>query len=141
MALARPTRRQTPIPLRGLYLGLDTSNMDDGAGENVEIGGTSRDGVEDADGDWLYSLEWYGTRHLIAGLLEMHAIYSHEDWKTHFAAADYVLFLGYSGLVLMEAAERVAWRDDTLLVWGFHDGDMFALARASAGGVQRLAVM
>src|SRR5436190_3976473 len=115
--------------------------MDDGAGKNVEIGGTAREDADDAAGGWLYSLEWYGKPHLITGLLEMHTTYSHEDWKAHFAAADYVLFLAYSGLVLTGAAERIAWRNDTLLVWGFHDGDLLMLARGTRAGLHRLATM
>lgn len=128
-----------PSPVRGVYLGLDTLNMSGRGGTNVEIGATGAADPSRADIEWTYELEWYGRSHLIAGLKAMHREYSRSRWEELFSAADYVLFLGYSGLVLAEAAGAVRWEASALVVWGFHDGDLFRLGRAGGTGFKRLA--
>ena len=42
----------------------------------------------------------------------------------------------------MSVRERTAWIavSCTLVVWGFHDGDLFALGRGDRGGFERLAI-
>jgi hypothetical protein len=45
------------------------------------------------------------------------------------AFADYVLFLGYAGLILRQALATAAPRTPFFAIWGFHDGDLFPLAR------------
>lgn len=127
-----------PSPLRGLYLGLDTLNMDDPGGKNVEIGGTATVNPADDGREWLYALEWYGPPHLIESLRDLQDVYMEWPSDDLQMTADYVLFLTYSGLVLAEAAAQVTWRDDTVVVWGFHDGDLYTLGQGRPTGFERL---
>jgi hypothetical protein len=122
-------------PSRGLYLGLDTLNMDGGAGTNVEIAGTSDCEPMSKVTDWAFSCEWSGEPHLIRGLVAMKQLY---DQSNVAAAADYLVFLGYSGLVFGEAIVRLKPLEPILVVWGFHDGDLFRLARATPDGSKPL---
>ena len=125
----------------GVYLGLDTLNMEGPAGTNVEIGTTAASRPAALDIDWVYELPWYGSSHLIAGLRAMHNEYARPEWAKLFEIAGYVLFLGYSGVVLAEAAAAVRWPRRSLLVWGFHDGDLFILRRGQRVGFERLAAI
>ena len=125
---------------RGIYLGLDTLNMEGGKGTNVGFGGTSECDPAKDDESWLeddfeYGLERmiYGGEHLIRGIVEMHAVYSTPEWEPWFDFCDYALFLGYSGIVLGAAMARSAGARDLLAAWGFHDGDLFLLGRSLAG--------
>ena len=127
----------------GIYLGLDTLNMDGGRGTNVEIGGSGKAVPLENGLEWMYGCTWYGESHLIRGLLEMHGAYSQEK-EGLSSFADYVLFLGYSGLILASAIEALerpvrAGKKGRLFAWGFHDGDIFPLLRATARKTQRLA--
>ena len=125
-----------PRPVHGVYLGLDTLNMNGGAGSNVEIGLTARADTTGHDYDWVYRMQWYGTRHLVAGLVPMQAVYSEPEYERAHGFADYVLFLGYSGLVLRQACEHVRWRARAAVLWGFHDGDLFLLGRGGPRGFE-----
>ncbi len=131
-------RADAPRPPRGLCLGLDTLNMSDGTGFNLALGATCRCNPLELDPDWLTSCEWDGADHLIEGLVALQATYSCDEWKTDFAFADYHLVLGYSGLVLADALALVAVREPLLAVWGFHDGDLFFLARRTPASVERI---
>lgn len=116
----------------GLYLGLDTLNMADGAGKNVEIGiSPTANGQSD-------SMEWgdlkYGRDFLIKGLVKMHKIYSSEEWAECSRFCGYILFLAYSGIVLANACRSVFTDSPILVVWGFHDGDVFKLGRIELEG-------
>jgi hypothetical protein len=127
----------------GIYLGLDTLNMDKGRGTNVEIGGSPEAIPSENDLEWMYRCRWYGRKHLIRGLLELHETYSKEKPEL-FSYADYVLFLGYSGLTLAAAIESLkpsirTGHKGRLFAWGFHDGDLFPLLRATSRGCRRLA--
>lgn len=131
------------VALRGLYLGLDTLNMDGPQGANVEIAGTSTAQAVRLDPtaeniEWVHRVEWDGDRHLIAGLRAMKEVYARSEWQAQYGAADYVLFLGYSGVVLADAAASVQWPQSVVLVWGFHDGDLFRLGRWGRDGFERL---
>jgi hypothetical protein len=53
--------------------------------------------------------------------------------------ADYVLFLGYSGLILAEAILDAGPGNLFLATWGFHDDDLFILGRGDGRGFRRLA--
>src|SRR5690349_15660489 len=66
--LAAAGRRQD---VRGVYLGLDTLNMEGPEGANVEIGVTGASRPDSLDIEWVYELPWYGASHLIAGLRAM----------------------------------------------------------------------
>lgn len=122
----------------GIYLGLDTLNMRNGHGTNVELGGTTEcDPLKDSI-DWLGTKLQYGRDHLIRGLCEMHREFSSERWRIRdetiaqgdaYSFADYILFLGYSGIVLGHAFKLLRVNRTILPVWGFHDGDLFLLGR------------
>lgn len=116
----------------GVYLGLNTLNMDCGAGHNLEVGWTSNANVDADDTGWVYQGLQYGPRHLLDGLVGMHSIYSLPQWKQQFSNADYMIFLGYSGLILREALQKAAIPVPALITWGFHDGDIFLLGRKDA---------
>jgi len=113
----------------GIYLGLDTLNMDDGSGTNVEFGGTAACDVSQDQIDWVYGKLKYGDNHLIRGLFELQQVYSQPKWESAFSFADYILLLGYSGIILGQAFIRFSTSRSLLPAWGFHDGDLFALGR------------
>jgi hypothetical protein len=126
-----------------VYLGLDTMNMREGDGHNVGIGGSPKADPWVTDLEWMYSNAWYGEDHLIRGLCEMHAVYSTQ--KKLYSLADYVLFLGYSGIILSAAILKLdpgvrSGPMGRLYAWGFHDGDIFPLCRATAKETTILAV-
>jgi hypothetical protein len=124
---------------RGIYLGLDTLNMGDGDGHNLEIGGSSKCDPRNDKINWLFSGDLrYGHRHLIFGLYELQVVYSLPAWKSVFELCDYVFFLGYSGIVLAEAFDRLRTQRTLLPAWGFHDGDLFLLGRKEAGLFRRI---
>jgi len=137
--------RAARVAVHGLYLGLDTLNMDGPTGTNVEIGATGdvRPGQLSPAAEnieWVHRLEWYGERHLISGLRAMKSVYARDEWQTLYDTADYVLFLPYSGLVLADAAAKLRWPRRVVLVWGFHDGDLFRLGRGHRDGFERSVV-
>ncbi len=113
----------------GIYLGLDTLNMGEGEGTNIEFGGTAACDVSKDEVDWVYGKLKYGESHLIGGLYELQRIYSEPDWESSFSFTDYILFLGYSGIILGQAFIRLATKRRLLPAWGFHDGDLFVLGR------------
>jgi hypothetical protein len=120
---------------KGIYLGLDTLNMDEGNGTNVEIGLSKSCNPNEFSDDWAYDCEDYGESHLIKGLFEVADTFVNtEKWtndETSFA--EYIVFLGYSGVILREALNRVKTENDFLSIWGFHDGDMFLLTQKKSG--------
>lgn len=84
----------------------------------------------------------YGKSHVIRGLVDLHGAYTALDEQL-FSFADYVLFLGYSGLVLSSAVEQLtpavrAGKSGRLFAWGFHDGDIFPMTRAIGTKIERL---
>jgi hypothetical protein len=126
------------VPVRGVYLGLDTINMRDGAGHNLELGVTASCDPFGPDDDWAWNCEWYGESHLIRGLVDLKKEYEREQWKEIFDFADYAIFLGYSGLILGEAFEAIVVPEPLLAIWGFHDGDLFRLGRRTLAGFERI---
>jgi hypothetical protein len=114
-------------------------DMCDDRGSNVEIAATSRCNPETLDMDWAWGCEWYGEPHLIRSLYKMKAVYKQPTWRRLWEFADYTLFLGYSGIILAEAFERLGFRSNILIVWGLHDGDLFFLGRTDKTGFRRLA--
>jgi hypothetical protein len=122
----------------GVYLGLDTLNMGEGDGMNVDIGFSTKCDVSNLnDEDWTYSLERHGKEHLIQSLYEMKAVYENERKYGPEARdlADYVVFLAYSGIVLGNALSKLKHENPYLVKWGFHDGDMFWLAQKTDAGL------
>lgn len=126
----------------GVYLGLNLLEMRGGRGVNVEIAwSTACDPASDSL-DWLAGPLARGGRHLIRGLFDLHAEYSGAAWRagdervapgTYLELADYILPLGYSGIVLGHAFGRLPADRALLVVRGFHDGDVFLLGRMKAG--------
>jgi hypothetical protein len=120
---------------KGIYLGLDTLNMDEGNGTNVEIGLSKSCNPSEFSDDWTYDCEDYGESHLIKGLSEVADTFTNsEKWtndETRFA--EYIVFLAYSGIVLKGALDKLETKNDFLAIWGFHDGDMFFLMQKANG--------
>jgi hypothetical protein len=89
----------------GLYLGLDTLNMDnDPAPYNLEIGGTARCNPSELTMAWVSRCEWHGHDHLIEGLRTFKHVYDDEQWPHEVRDfADYMVPLAYSGIVLAAA--------------------------------------
>ncbi|MHA4812569.1 hypothetical protein ACX0G9_31035 [Flavitalea flava] len=110
---------------KGIYLGLDTLNMNGGKGSNVEIGLNSKCDPSLLSMEWVFDCDQYGPNHLIKGL------YSNSEsgkWtRDEESMAEYVVFLGYGGLILRESLLEVKIKNDFISNWGFHDGDMFLL--------------
>jgi len=113
----------------GIYLGLDTLNMDNGHGTNLDFGGTAACDVSQDQVEWVYGQLKFGEKHLIRGLYELQQVYSQPRWKSVFSFADYMLFLGYSGIILGHAFNRLSTVRCLLPAWGFQDGDLFVLGR------------
>jgi hypothetical protein len=113
----------------GIYLGLDTLNMNEGTGYNIEIGLSSICNPAILEDSWLYECEVYGENHLIRSLYEVEDSFSNEEkWNNkERSKAEYTIFLAYSGLVLREALQNTEIKQDFLAMWGFHDGDIFYL--------------
>ncbi|MEJ7137805.1 hypothetical protein [Amphibiibacter pelophylacis] len=116
----------------GVYLGLDTLNMDQGQGKNIDIGWTTCD-TRLNQSDWIYGQLTHGESVFLDGLYQLHQIYSLAQWQSVYPIADYMLFLGYSGLIVLEAIAQAQSPYSRLYTWGFHDGDMFLLARSHSG--------
>jgi hypothetical protein len=119
----------------GIYLGLDTLNMDNGLGSNAEIGLSSKCNPGEFTQDWAYDCDYYGESHLLKGLfLVSDAFINEEKWTSDERSfAEYLIFLGYSGVVFREALLNVETKNDFLSIWGFHDGDMFFLVNRLLG--------
>ncbi len=123
----------------GIYLGLDTLNMQGGRGTNIEFGATSECDPNSGRPDWAWDAALrYGSRHLIKGLVGMQACYSRPAWRESSGLCDYVFFLGYSGMVLAEVFESFTLPRTLMPVWGFHGGDLFTLGRYQSGEFTRL---
>jgi hypothetical protein len=124
--------------VRGIYLGLDTLNMEYGKGSNVEIGMNSKCDPTKISIDWAFDCDTYGDRHLIKGLYSFFANFTGPDDENKYLA-EYVIFLGYSGIVLREALLKASIPSDFISCWGFHDGDLLLLMNSIGGKVTFLA--
>lgn len=112
----------------GIYLGLDTLNMDEGDGTNIEIGLSETCNPGSINSEWIYDCENYGEGHLIRSLFEVKQSFNDEKWTDEERSfAEYMIFLGFSGVVLREALSKIKTSNNFSSVWGFHDGDMFPL--------------
>ncbi|BAU52301.1 hypothetical protein [Mucilaginibacter gotjawali] len=126
---------------KGIYLGLDTLNMENGSGSNVEIGLNSDCDPSILSDGWTYDCDNYGESHLIEGLwLVSDSFISEERWSDDERRfSEYTIFLGYSGLVLREALLNLKTNNDFISIWGFHDGDMFFLVNKKDGKMNLIA--
>jgi hypothetical protein len=122
----------------GIYLGLDTLNMDDPDGYNIELGATDACDASTLESDWVWNCPWYGEQHLIKGLRQLKASYDQPQWNDLANEADYIIPLGYSGLILATAFEQMPYSRSVLVVWGFHDGDLFFLGRRTATTFEKI---
>lgn len=115
----------------GIYLGLDTLNMEEGQGTNLEIGLSKSCDPKIFSDEWAYECENYGESHLIKGLYEVSDSFNNQEkWTSEERNfTEYLIFLGYSGIVLKEALTNLKIENDYLSLWGFHDGDMFFLTQ------------
>jgi len=113
----------------GIYFGLDTLNMDNGKGSNIEIGLSNTCDPREFSDHWIYDCDSYGDNHLINGLNLVSDNFTNTiKWSPEERSfSEYLIFLGYSGIVLREALINVTTEIDFLSIWGFHDGDMFYL--------------
>jgi hypothetical protein len=116
---------------KGIYLGLDTLNMDNGEGTNIEIGLSHTCKPKNFTADWIYECENYGDSHLIKGLYDVIDSFENDALWTddERSYAEYIIFIGYSGVVLREALLNLERIKNFLSIWGFHDGDMFFLVQ------------
>ncbi len=114
---------------RGIYLGLDTLNMDNGNGSNLGIGLSSHCNPKEFSDEWAYECAYYGESHLIKSLYEVSNCFeNNEKWTNEERNfSEYLIFLSYSGIVLREALKNLRIIKDYISIWGFHDGDMFFL--------------
>ena len=135
---AQLRNKDAPHPPRGVYLGLNTLNMDGDDGHNVEIGATENCDPSKLETDWAYQCEWYGDLHLIESLRDLKSTYDQPQFESVSGFADYALFLGYSGLVLAEAMDALEVSTPLLAAWGFHDGDLFFLGRRDTDRFERI---
>jgi hypothetical protein len=122
------------LPYRpsNVYVALDTLNEQDGQGKNVATGMTRAVDPNAAVDNWDPSWEGPRERHLVWGLFELHQRYL--KWGLEYPAsvlADYVMFMGYSGLVYVAAIERSSLKLDCRFVWGFGEGGPYPLVRTS----------
>jgi len=119
---------------KGRYFGLDTLNMNDGHGMNLQIGFHYKCDPSIMDMEWTYDCKHHD-EHLIAGLYEVSDTFASDSkWSSEERDfAEYTIFLGYSGIVLREALLSVEGIDDFISAWGFHDGDMFFLVQSQKG--------
>lgn len=123
----------------GVYLGLDTLNMRGGRGTNIEIGSSSECDSNLDSPDWVWDAVLdYGPSHLLRGLVKSQEVYSRPAWAPAFNLCNYVFFLGYAGIVLTQAMAELTFPTTMMLVWGFHDGDLFTLGRYRQGSFTKL---
>ena len=120
---------------KGIYFGLDTLNMGSGNGSNIEIGLSKSCDPKILSDEWTFNCEFYGKNHLIKGLHEISSSFLEKNkWNSEVrAVAEYVIFLGYSGIILRDSIKKLNISTDYLSIWGFHDGDMFFLSQRRGG--------
>lgn len=121
----------------GIYLGLDTLNMEDGEGYNIEIGLSDCCNPSIFNAEWSYECPYYGDNHLIKGLSKVSDCFPPKGnlkWSDEEQSlTEYLIFLGYSGIIIRDALMRLNLKNDFLSVWGFHDGDLFFLIQRDKG--------
>lgn len=107
---------------RGIYLGLDTLNMENGKGHNLECALCEDCNPQELNTGFAFECDHYD-RHLIKGLSHF---FPDDDEDIHMMIS-YMIFLSYSGVVLREALLAVETQNDFIACWGFHDGDLLLL--------------
>ncbi len=128
---------------RGIYLSLDTMHMHDSTGMNVNIGSSVTCDPQGDSTEWVFDELFQGPEHQIRGLYDLYSIYSQAEWLVddrtvaggdYFSFANYLIFLGYSGIVLSQAFKLLKSDRTRLAAWGFSGGDVFLLGRQMPEG-------
>jgi hypothetical protein len=128
-----------PYRATNVFLALDTMNERDGQGKNVTSLITRSLDPSAELKDWGHACEGPKALHLVWGLFGLHQLYL--KWDLEYPASvlvDYVIFLGYSGLMYAAAVERSCLKDDCRFVWGFGEDTPFPLVRMTSDGPVRL---
>lgn len=123
----------------GIYLGIDTENRDVGDGHNLDFTSSKVCEPTSESLDWLDEDLDQGDGHLIDGLYLLQQAYTSGKWSEDSQSlCDYILFLGYSGIIVMHAFKQISIAKPTLVVWGFHDGDILRLILKNGEQVTRI---
>ena len=131
-ALERLKEIVTQFPdFNGICIGLDTLNWEGEGGYNVQIAMGNTCDPASLDQEWCFDCFHYGEEHLILSLAEVGESFTDEEkWSyEERSAAEYIIFLCYSGIVFREALLTLDCPNDFGTIWGFHDGDTFNLVR------------
>lgn len=123
----------------GIYLGLDTLNMSGFSGFNVEIGFNNNANLTDKEIAWVWECERNYYRFLIPGLKYMSKEYDKKKYSVINFFAEYVLFLGYSGLIFTHMLMNSTLESDWAAAWGYHDGDIGILCKDIGSGFEKVA--
>ena len=125
--------------ITGVYFGLDTLNMRNGQGKNIEIGGSTLFNHQQPSNDWPFHNSWYGEETLVKGLFEIAELVKEEDSDLVWFS-DFYVWMTYTGLILIEIFETT--NPNTLLtgaparniIFGHHDGDLCSLGTLFPSG-------
>lgn len=123
----------------GIYLGLDTLNMSGFSGFNVEVGFNKNANLMDKELAWVWECERNYYRFLIPGLKYMSKEYDKKKYSDINFFAEYVLFLGYSGLIFTHMLMNSTLESDWAAAWGYHDGDIGILCKDTGSGFEKVA--
>lgn len=126
----------TPQP-GGIYFGLgETLDARGKVYVTIEIAMSEAVDSTVLNSDWITRCSWYGRPTRIEGTGgPMTCI--HQSGR-QMGDAHYIVPLGYAGLLLSASLARIRLRRPALVMWGFHDGDMFYLGRSTAGKFERI---
>ncbi len=123
----------------GIYLGLDTLNMDGFSGFNVEVGFNKKANLKDKEIEWVWECDGDYYKFLIPSLKYMSKEYSKRKYSDINFFAEYVLFLGYSGLIFTHMLMSAPLESNWVAAWGYHDGDIGILCQDIGGGFEKVA--
>jgi hypothetical protein len=118
----------------------DTLNQGGANGSNVGVGMNRAASDPPAVAKGRTRMDRHGPPHLIDGLYKVYAAYRQLDLGYPGSLLfDYLFFLGYSGVVLASAVERIGVDWDCLFRWGIGEDRPYELVRTSTDGLTRLA--
>lgn len=114
----------------GIWLGVETAHMDDIEGMNLEVGFSKTCNPADDATEWSYDCADFGEPLLLPGLYEVAYAFELQEFdQDEREYAEYLVCLGYTGLVLREALKKLKSNQDFMAIWGFVEGDAFGLLR------------
>lgn len=123
----------------GIYLGLDTLNMDGFGGFNVEVGFNKKANLKDKEIAWVWECNGDYYKFLISSLKYMSKEYRKNKYSDINFFAEYVLFLGYSGLIFTHMLLGAPLESNWVAAWGYHDGDIGILCQDIGNGFEKVA--